>query len=177
MKKLRHVPTGVEGEFVMTFVDIEGVEHTRIDHSFAGDKYAWIKPSSEFETITEDEFPHRDTSVPINYTEPTKPFYKNPFFWAILILFVAVVFLAYGNRNLKNQIESAEINKRMTETQRQIDSIEYEKTRLSSKITTNSEDNATRANNLVKSIKNEKPIIADTTHAAMYEYVKNYRPE
>lgn len=177
MKKLRHVPTGIEGEFVMT-LDIEGVENTRIDHSFAGDKYAWTKPSSEFVTVIDDLYPHRDTSVPINYSEPSgKPFYKSAIFWTALISIIAILFLANSNRNLRNQIEATETNKRLTETQNRIDSVEQAKTAVTSKIITNSEDNAMRANNLVKSIKNEKPIITDTTHAAMYEYVRNYRPE
>lgn len=95
----------------------------------------------------------------------------------ILIAVLAFADLIYHIHSLSLKIKEITLDNEVKISQARIDSTETEKTSISEKIIINSDENASKADRLAKSLKNEKPVISDTTHAYMYEYVKNYRPE
>ncbi len=99
-----------------------------------------------------------------------------PWLWVILTVSVIAGLIWYIFQ-LKAESKIQDKIEQKIEIQKQADSLTTKRDDQIHSVITNSQTNAVRANNLIKTLPNEEIIIRDTTYAAMCKYITDYRPE
>lgn len=95
--------------------------------------------------------------------------------WLLLVIAFAIGWTVwYFTYTARNDIPAAETQKQ--NLQNTIDSLSDKRTQVSNELIKNSNSQVKKSNDLIKTLPNEKPIIRDTTYAAMSEYITNYDP-
>jgi hypothetical protein len=93
--------------------------------------------------------------------------------WAVLLIAIIVGLLVYWvTRRDPPDIKAAEFGKK--EIVHDIDSLTKDRESVIEKTVNKSQTQATKADGLIKTLPNEKPIIRDTTYSAMCRYITNY---
>ena len=93
--------------------------------------------------------------------------------WAVVLIAIIVgVAVFYFTRQDPEDLKKAEDKK--TDIQTSIDSLVDTRETLIKKTVEHSQIQAAKADGLIKTLPNEKPIIRDTAYAAMCEYITNY---
>lgn len=100
--------------------------------------------------------------------------YRLPNWAVILIAIIVGLVVYYITRPDPEDIKAAEFGKK--DIVHDIDSLTDARETVIEETVNKSQTQATKADGLIKTLPNEKPIIRDTTYTAMCEYITNYPP-
>lgn len=102
---------------------------------------------------------------------------KNSYIITIIIALAAfAIAMVFHVKNLNKKIDAITLQYETKELKRSIDSVRIENQKTIQEMNSNSNQSVERSEKLIKSLKNEKNIIRDTTDAYMRDYIQNYRP-
>jgi len=107
--------------------------------------------------------------------DPNSENSNNRLYLYIILTGIAIVLLGLYiySRYVSGDIIDHERDK--TKIVQQIDSLQAKRSDITTANVKHSQSQAAKADNLFKSLKNEKTVIPDTTYSAMCEYIANYR--
>jgi len=80
-------------------------------------------------------------------------------------------------KNLNKKIDAITLQYETKELKRSIDSVRIENEKTIRELKDDSQASSEKSTKLIKSIKNEKIIIRDTSDAYMRDYIQAYRPD
>lgn len=103
---------------------------------------------------------------------------KNSYIVTIFISLVTfAIAMTFHIKSLNKKIDAITLQYETKELKRSIDSISIENKKTIQEMNSKSQQSVEKSSKLIKSIKNEKTIIRDTTDTYMREYIQNYCPD